>query len=184
MRARVISPPEKIRLFRPTKGKAKQRTKSACVEKAGALPADERFYFFHHLHDDDPPRQGSTGQPEPCGPKADFTTTETFWGKTGIRMQIFFCTCKRCQTESWVTRGDIYSHLDNCRRTSVNLTVSTELLKKDPLFQPKTPKTITQTCPACPVGGCPDGLRPLDTCKHLVRLQEVLRTIQADLQSE
>lgn len=50
--------------------------------------------------------------------------------------------------------------------------------------QTKTPKTITQMCLDCPVGSCPDGLRPLDTCNHLVRLQEVLQTIQADLQSE
>lgn len=120
MRARVIFPPEKIRLFRPTKGKEKQRIKSASVEKAGVLPADGRFYFFNHVCDDDPPSQGSTGQAELCDPKADFRNSKTFWGKTRIRIRIFaylnnamskrnfarindvkqnFCTFKRCQTE-------------------------------------------------------------------------------------
>lgn len=89
MRARVIFPPEKIRLFRPTKGKEKQRIESASVEEAGVLQADGRFYFFNHLCDDEPPCQGSTGQPELCNPKADFRNTTTFWGKTRIRMQIF-----------------------------------------------------------------------------------------------
>ncbi|TNM90335.1 hypothetical protein fugu_002624 [Takifugu bimaculatus] len=89
MRARVIFPPEKIRLFRPTKGKEKQRIKSASVEKAAVLQADGRFYFFNHLCDGDPPCQGSTVQAELCNPKLYFTNAKTFWGKTRIRMQIF-----------------------------------------------------------------------------------------------
>lgn len=81
MRARAIFRPEKIRLFRPTKGKEKQRIKSASVEKAGVLPADGRFYFFNHLCDGDPPCQGSTGQAELCNPKADFRNTKKVLGQ-------------------------------------------------------------------------------------------------------
>lgn len=69
-------------------------------------------------------------------------------------------------------------------RCRVLLIVSTEFVtffkRKSACSSQKKAKTITQMCLECSICGLPDGLHPPDTCTHLVRLQAVLQTIQAD----